>query len=131
MLHQKLLKKCFNDSVLKTSPWTYRIKIYQVILLKRIKLSVDTSNLVTKKDFVSLKARTDMLDINELVNNPTSLNNLKTNVDCLDVSKSKAVPVEVEKLSDSVSKEVVKNIKFSYLNTKVNSLENTFLRQLL
>ena len=65
-----------------------------------------------------------MLNINELVNNPTSLNNLKTNVDCLDVSKSKAVPVKVEKLSDSVSKEVVKN-------TKVNSSENTFLRQLL
>ena len=41
------------------------LKIYQVILLKRIKLSVDTSNLVTKKDFVALKGRIDKVDINE------------------------------------------------------------------
>lgn len=42
------------------------------------------------------------------VNIPTSLSNLKTNVDCLDVGKLKAAPVEVKKLSDVVSKKLLK-----------------------
>ena len=46
------------------------------------------------------------------------LNNLKTKVDDLNVDKLKTVPVDLKKLSDIVSKEVLKeNI------TKVNSLE--------
>ena len=46
---------------------------------------VATSNLVAKKDFIALKAEFDKLDINKLVNVTTSLNNLKTKVDQLDV----------------------------------------------
>ena len=42
---------------------------------------VDTSDLAAKKDFIALKAEVDKLDINKLVNVPTSLNNLKTKVD--------------------------------------------------
>ena len=38
--------------------------------------SVDTSDLAAKKDFIALKAEFDKLDINKLVNVPTSLNNL-------------------------------------------------------
>ena len=45
---------------------------------------VDTSDLVTKIDFVALNAVVDKLDINNLVNVPTSLNNLKTKVNDLD-----------------------------------------------
>ena len=37
---------------------------------------------------------------------------LKTKVDCLDVDKFKNVPVILKKLSDVMSKEVVKNTKF-------------------
>ena len=48
-------------------------------------VGVDTSNLVVKKDFIALKAEFDKLDINKLVNVTTSLNNLKTKVDQLDV----------------------------------------------
>ena len=42
---------------------------------------VDTSDLAARKDFIALKAEVDKLDINKLVNVPTSLNNLKTKVD--------------------------------------------------
>ena len=41
---------------------------------------------------MALKAEVDKLDINKLINVPTSLNNLKTKVDDLDVNMLKAVP---------------------------------------
>ena len=69
--------------------------------------SVDTSDLAAKEDFTTFKAEFDKLDINKLVNVPISLNNLKRNVDDLDV----------------VDNEVVKNTKFNTLKTKVNNLE--------
>ena len=50
-----------------------------------------------------------------MVNVPTSLNNLKTNVDDLDVGKLRTVPEDLKKLTDLVSNEVVKNTKFSTL----------------
>ena len=58
-----------------------------------------------------------------MVNRPTSLNNLKTKLDDLDVVQMKTVPVNLLKLSDVVSKVVVKNRKFNKLNMKVNNLE--------
>ena len=58
-----------------------------------------------------------------MVTVPTSLNNLKTNVDELDVGKLKLVSVDLKKLSDVVANEVVKNTKFNTLKTKVNSFE--------
>ena len=58
-----------------------------------------------------------------MVTVPTSLNNLKTNVDELDVGKLKLISVELKKLSDVVTNEVVKNTKFNTLKTKVNSFE--------
>ena len=62
-------------------------------------------------------------DINKFVNVTTSLNNLKTKVDNLDVSKLKTVPVDLKKLSDVVGNEVVKNTKSNTLKAKVNNLE--------
>ena len=50
------------------------------------------------------------------------LNNLKTKVDNLDVDKLKTVPGDLKKLSDIVSKGVVKNTTFNKLNMKVNNL---------
>ena len=40
-------------------------------------IKADTSNLVVKSDFITLKAEGDKLEINKQVNIPTSLNNLK------------------------------------------------------
>ena len=71
-----------------------------------------------------MKAEVEKLDINKLVNVSNGLNNLKTKVHNLGVCKLRAVPIELKKLSDIVSKEVVKNTKFNKLNTKVNNLEN-------
>ena len=56
-----------------------------------------------------------------MVNVPTSLNNIKTKVDDLDVGKLKSVPLDLKKLSDVVDNEVVKNTKFNTLKTKVNN----------
>ena len=47
---------------------------------------VEKSDLATKTDFIAFETEVDQLDINKLVNVPTSLNKLKTNVDDLDVS---------------------------------------------
>ena len=77
-----------------------------------------------------MKAEVSKLDINELVNVPASLNDLKRKVDDLDVGKLKTVPIELKKLSDVVSK-VAKNTEFNTLYTKVNNLERRFLIQLL
>ena len=63
------------------------------------------------------------LDINKLVNVPTSLNNLKTKVDDLDISKLKSVLVDLKKISDIVDKKVDKNTKLNTMKTKVNVLE--------
>ena len=46
---------------------------------------VEKSDLATKTDFIAFETEVDQLDINKLVNVPTSLNRLKTNVDDLDV----------------------------------------------
>ena len=55
---------------------------------------IDTPDLATKKEFIALKAEVGKLDIDKLVNVLTSLNNLKTKVNDLYVSKLKAVPAE-------------------------------------
>ena len=83
----------------------------------------DISYLASQKDLIALKAEVDKLDINKLVNVPTSLINLKTKVDGLDIGKLKTVPVVLKKVNDVVDNEVVENIKFNTLKTKVNNLE--------
>ena len=59
----------------------------------------------------------------KLINVVTSLNNLKTKVNDLDVDKLKTVSVDLKKLSNMVDNEVVKNTKFNTLKTKVINLE--------
>ena len=84
---------------------------------------IDLIQLLKVIYFIALKAEVATLDINKLVNVPTSLNSLNTKVDNLNVGKSKTVPIDLKKLSDEVSKKVVKNVKFIKLNTKENNLE--------
>ena len=68
---------------------------------------IDTSDLAAKKDFITLKAEVGKLDINKLTNVPTSLNNLKTKVDDLDVGT-------LQKLGDVVDNEVAKKQNSAY-----------------
>ena len=53
--------------------------------------------LAARKYLIALKAEVGKLDINELTNVPTSLNDLKAKVDDLDVGKLKTVPVDLKK----------------------------------
>ena len=62
-----------------------------------------------------------------MVNLPTSLNHLKTNVDDLDVVKLRTVPVDLKILSDIEDNEIVKNTNFNTLKTKVNNLDKKIL----
>ena len=51
------------------------------------------------------------------------MNNLKSKVDNLDVSRLKTVPVKLKGLSGVVDNEVVKNINSTTLKTKVSNLD--------
>ena len=73
-----------------------------------------------------MKAEVEKIDINNLVNVSTSLNNLKTKVDHLDVGKLKTVPIDLNKLSDALDKQIIKNTKFNNWKTKPNKLDSWF-----
>ena len=60
-----------------------------------------------------MKADVDKLDINILTIFPSEMNYFKSKIDKLDVDKLLSVPVDIKKISDVVSKEVVTNIKFN------------------
>ena len=64
-----------------------RIRIVKLCCQKELEHAavVEKSDLATKTDFIAFETEVDQLDINKLVNVPTSLNRLKTNVDDLDV----------------------------------------------
>ena len=62
---------------------------------------VDTSDSVATKDFIGLKAKDDKVDSNKLFYISTSLNNLKTKIDDIDVCKLETVPIDLKKLSDT------------------------------
>ena len=61
---------------------------------------VDTSDLSATKDFIALKADVDQIDINKLVNVPSSFDNWKTKVDNLDISKLKTTPLKTKHTKD-------------------------------
>ena len=84
---------------------TSRIRLLNYATKKELKdaIGVDTSNLVAKSDFIALKAEVEKVDINNLVNVPNSLNNLKAKVDDSHVDKLKTVPIDWKNLSDVVS----------------------------
>ena len=67
-----------------------------------------------------MKAEVDKLDINKLVNVPTSLNNLKVKVHDLNIRKLKTIPEDLKKLSDVVDNDVVQNTKFDDLEKKIH-----------
>ena len=95
----------------------------------KVKVVLKLTNYATKRElehttrvFIALKAEVDKLEINKLINVPTSLNNLKTKVDDLDVGNLKTVHVDLKRLSDVVDNEVVKKTKFNTLKAKKKKL---------
>ena len=90
------------------------------------------SDLAAKKYFIALKAEVDKLDINKLINVPTSLNNLKTKIDDFDVGELKTVAIDLKRLNIVLDKKkAVKKTVYNKLNTKVNKFLKKFLIQLL
>ena len=65
----------------------------------------------------------DKIDIGKLLCVPTHLDNLKPKADGLGVAKLKRILTDLKKLSDVVTKEIVKNARISTLKTNVNVLE--------
>ena len=58
-----------------------------------------------------MKAEVNKLEINELVNVPTSLNNLETKMADLGVGKLKETSIDLKEISDVVDKQLIKNTK--------------------
>ena len=79
-----------------------------------INVKVDLSNYATKADIKNISHTSSFVL-------KTNLANLKTEVDKLDIDKLVPVPVELSKLSDPITNEVVKKTDF---NAKVTDLEN-------
>ena len=72
-----------------------------------------------KTSLANLKSDVDKLDIDKLKNVPTNLRNFKSKVDKVDVYKLVPVPVDLSKLSDTVRNEVVKKDVY---NAKIKSI---------
>ena len=68
-----------------------------------------------------MKAEVEKLEMNKLVNVPSSWKNFKIKVGDLDVDKLKTVLVEFTKSSDVVGNQAFKNAKLNTLKTKVNN----------
>ena len=65
----------------------------------------------------------DKIDIGKLLCVPTHLDDLKPKSDGLGVAKLKPILIDLKKLSDVVTKEIVKNARINTLKTNVNVLE--------
>ena len=70
--------------------------------------SADTSDFAKKTDLANLKSDVDNLDIDKSKNLTSNLGNLKSKVDKLDVNKLVPAPVDLSKLNDLVKNDVVK-----------------------
>ena len=65
----------------------------------------------------------DKIDIGKLLCVSTHLDNLKLKADGFGIAKLKPLLIYLKKLSDVVTKEIVKNAKINTLKTNVNVLE--------
>ena len=80
---------------------------------------VDISKFAKKVDLSRLKSIADKLDIDKLKNVPTNFNNLKSKVDKLDVDKLVPACIDLSKLSDVVTNDVV---KIDVYNAKIKNM---------
>ena len=76
---------------------------------RNIKVELDLSSYVTKTDLKNVTH----VDVSSFASK-TNLASLKTEVDKIDVSKLKIVPVDLAKLSNVVKNDVVKKTKYDY-----------------
>ena len=81
--------------------------------------------LLKKTDLANSKSDVDKLDIDKSKNVPSNLSNLKNTVDKLDFDKLIPVAVDLSKLSDIVKNDVVKKTEYNELVKKVNNISTT------
>ena len=86
---------------------------------------VDTSDFAKKTDLVNLKSDLDKLDIDKSRKVSTNLNNLKSKVDKLDAEKLVPVLADFSKLSDVVKNDAVKKTEYNELVKNVNNISTT------
>ena len=90
---------------------------------ENIKIRINLSNYATKAD---IKNITHVVTSNFA--SKTSLASIKTEVDKLDISKLKTVPVDLSKLSNVVKNEVIKKTEYNKLVNKVINIDtNRFI----
>ena len=82
-----------------------------------------------KVDFSNYATKADIKNISHVDNSSfalkTNLAYLKTEVDKLDIDKLTPVPVNLSKLSDVVTNDVVKKTVYNKLPAKVNSIDTS------
>ena len=83
-----------------------------------INIKVDLSNYTTKTDLKDPAG----IDTSKLALK-SNLANLKAEIDKIDVDKLKAVPIDLSKLSNAVTNDVVKKAVYDKLVTKVNNID--------
>ena len=86
---------------------------------------VDTSDFAKKTDLAHLKPDVDKLGIDKFKNSPNNLRNFKSKIDKLDIEKLETSPVDLIKLSNVVTSDVVKNTEYNELVQKVNNISTT------
>ena len=87
---------------------------------------VDISKFVERVDLANLKSNVDRLDIDKSKNVLTNLNNLKSKVDKLDVDKLVPVPVHLSKLSDAVKMMLLEKM-YVTLRSKILKIKHLIL----
>ena len=87
-----------------------------------INVTVDLLNYATKDDIKNITH----VDTSSFALK-TNLANLKSEVDKLDVNKSKVIPTDLSKLSDVVKNDVVKKNDYNKLVTKVDNIDTSGL----
>ena len=83
-----------------------------------MKAKIDLSNYATKTDIKNIwHVDTSSFGLK------TNLANLKTEVDKLDIDKLAPVPVDLSKLSDVVTRDIVKKTVYDKLVAKINNID--------
>ena len=77
--------------------------------------------MLKKTDLASLKSNVDKLDIDKSKNVPSNFSNLKNKLDKLDTEKLETIPVDLSKISDIVKNDVVKKDVY---NGKIKNVED-------
>ena len=82
---------------------------------------VDTSGFSLKANLSSLKTEVDILDMDKSKSLPNDLSNLKTKVDKLDIDKLIPLPADLSKFGNVVKNEVVKETEY---NARIKNIED-------